>query len=262
MTTAAATSVREKLEHAEEIFRACFEDSRQPNYEERLFLSGDCGMSDRQINSEQRRVNRVASALDRAGTTKQREALAKAADAAEDALAGRGAELAAEIEKLQAERSGLEREAATKRKRCDEAQQAVAQLREHVPAFVKSEYDQRRRSLNDTIRRDLLALEGEIKHIEHIADLDPTNRNHIAAIKQAMPAAVRDIGTDVYRKTPGREGEAERRPAQWQVSPEWAAHVEAEKARLPELRKDLAELQSEYDTEMAKLGELLDHYIN
>ncbi|KAA5543584.1 hypothetical protein FYK55_10235 [Roseiconus nitratireducens] len=241
-----ATTTKKKFERADEILRSIVVDEGEPDFEEVLYFTSECGWDEKELKRQRRRMHHVVRLQQISGTKQQRDELEAAANDAAELLKTKGQELQEQIEKLQKQLQAMERDAETKQRRFDETQQAVESLRNEqmLRADVRSEYNSRKRHIKASTRADVMALESELKCIDTYCNWDTNDSHRLDLIRLKSPSYVA-LGQD------GR----------MRVTPKWGEYLAEQRKRIPELERELAEAKKMYEQEWSELERLLDHYV-
>ena len=238
-------TVEEKRKaEVERILFAIVDDDREPTYDE-LLVFQTFGWDEKQIAQETRRVSRAMVYRAVAGTAQDREELRQLQEKAAARLAEREETLRAQIEAAQDELRSLEQKANVASKRASEAEAAAQALRELAPSHIRHDHDVRLRYLNKTVRRELFDQQTEVNAIECV--LDPKRYADDQAYLEMVQRYDRKFVTHDARGRLMLSAEFEK------AKPKLAQQLE-------EIRVDVAKLQERYDSERAKIENLLDFY--
>lgn len=241
-----ATKTKQSLcERADGILRQWVETDETPDFDSMTFLRGELNWDDRKIRAQRRRINTVMQNQAISGDQASRDALDAAASKAEAELAERGPELEKQIEELQKQLRSLEQDAHLTRKRHTQCLDAVERLRlpANQPDDIREKYRAHTRALTETLKRELMDIKGEIQHTEIIVSLDPQSHHDLDIIRSHD---VRFVDNHKGRLS---------------VTPLWAEFVKEQQAQLPTLIEGRDELQAEYDSKLAEINQMLDHYV-
>jgi len=170
-----AAESNDLLQAAEEIlFRLAASENPSPD-EHSLLVS--LGLTGDKLKSETNRVTRIASWREKSGTEAEREQARQAAETAASNLAWRAPEIAAEVQRLQAELATLEMTAERTRVAVERQSAALASLRvrDLLPIQRQAEYDDLARQRSPLLAR-INTLRGEIQRTELLAGMQPTDR--------------------------------------------------------------------------------------
>jgi hypothetical protein len=160
---------KQDFERFDEILKELVESDSPPTYEHFLYAS-QLGIDAPAFKAQLRRMSRVVSFQQVAGSAKDRTELLAAADDAEQLLATDGEKLLEQIATLQADYNRLEAKAKQLRKRCTEATKAVSELKTLVPDMVRQEYSLRKRMLQETLGREISDRMTRAKSLEIVLD--------------------------------------------------------------------------------------------
>lgn len=244
-----AVSHVENILEADQLLREIAGANRQPTYAETVFFTRECGWSDVTIREQLRRMVNVLRLQSISGTTADREAASKEAETATSVCKKESPKIIDQIEKLQSKLNQLERDERLATKRRDEQVEAVGQLRSMTPEHVAKSVNERRSLLNNTLRRQISDIETRTQELE--CCLNPskyrTEQDYFDTVQRCRHDAVLvSDDRNVRRK--------QLCPATW---PTIRAELEAE---LSALREQIDPLQSQYDSEMAKIEADLNYY--
>lgn len=232
---------------AEQMVMAAAADGAELSYEEKTFLRTRLAMDDRDIRRELARARQVVRNRQVAGTEADRKAMAAELERATKARDERAPGIEAEIERLQKELRRLHRDVDTATRRSAEMEEAVEKLADVylLPPGIKQQYLEASRNLRDGVGRELLDLRGEVEHIKRKLTWDPADyRTVVDFIRVESREFVDYLGE-----------------SRWAVNDKWHRHIKECRERLPELEKQLAELEAEHEREKAEAHALLRHYV-
>ena len=237
--------ITQLMRESDDLLRKLIAEDRAPTFEQMLWFQTKLGWDDKQYRKERRRMVSVIRWEQIAGTIADREALEREAHAAETEFKEKGAELEQQIQALTKERNALQRKANQLLKRSDEATDGADRLREPtmLPVAIGAAFNSRRSLINNSLRRALLDVEGEIHHARVQIGIDTTSREGIELVRLNR--------SDCVVEQNGRQ----------QVTPEWADHVAALKSKLPELEAQRNSARDKYDEACDALEPLLNWYI-
>lgn len=234
------------IDTAEEMLAAAADDGAALSFEEITFLKSRLGWTDQDIRKQRTRIATVRRWQSISGTAKDREAMAQEAETAKQVYEDKAPKIEAEIEKLQQRLRSLENDRDRSAKRLGEMEEAAAKLKDVwlLPAHRRAEYLAASNAFSHGINRELMDVDAEIKYIGHQLNWD-----------HSSPTVVYDHIRFAGRHfiTQGARG--------WQVTEAWHEHVADIKKRLPELHRQRAELQAEFDRQSAELAAMLGVYV-
>jgi hypothetical protein len=245
-----AVSHVENILEADQLLREIAGANRQPTYAETVFFTRECGWSDVTIREQLRRMTNVLRLESIAGSPADREAAGIEATTAASVLGKESPKIIDQIEKLQSKLNGLERDARLSAKRVTEQSEAVQQLRGLCPEHVFKSVNAKRNLLDQTLMRSILDIETRINEIECCLAPSkyPTEAAYLESLERSFPGAVnRTNHGQMFRR---------QLTAQW---PSIRAEIENE---LAELQAKIEPLQTQYDTELARIEKPLSYYGN
>ena len=139
---------------------------------ERAFLAREMGWDDAEVKRQLRRVNTIMRLQAIAGSPEDREAGLNECQTSVDLLAKQGPKIEEKIQKLQAELSGLERDAGTSQRRVEQQAEAVAQLRQHCPQDIVERVQQAVKVVESGIGQTLRDAKGRHSELTAILNLN------------------------------------------------------------------------------------------
>lgn len=229
------------------------EQGRAPTHPEKVYFAKHLRWDEREVGRQLTRMAAVIRDLRIAGSKADRDAATKEAQASAKVLEKEGPKIAEQIEKLQAQLRGFERDAQLSAKRVEEQEAAVVRLRELTPVHVVDRVRIERERLTEGIWREIENTKSRISEIESV--FDPSKHQggesgflYLEAVARVNHEAVVWIDSKPYRKRA--------------LSPAWAGIKRGLEKELLELRKKLEKLTPQYAAEVAKIEESLDFYIS
>jgi hypothetical protein len=236
---------KQDFERFDEILKELVESDSPPTYEHYLYAS-QLGIDAPAFRAQLRRMSRVVSFQQVAGSAKDRTELLAAADDAEQLLATDGEKLLEQIATLQADYNKLESKARQLRKRCTEATRAVEELKTLVPDMVRQEYSLRKRMLQETVGVEISERETRAKYLEMLLNQqDYTDQAWLETVRLNNHEYVGYGGDRVQRRI--------LLPAFEQAKPKL-------QAELNEIQAELVPMRKQYDGEVAAMVKSLEIY--
>ena len=262
MPTKTATAPKTKLRDTEgelmklvedgvAILEAAWLEERPLSYDERLFFQRQWVLSEYEVDRVLRRYDHVRRQQEISGTAADRAALAKAAEDAAALVETKGPEIRAEIESLQKRLNQMERERDSARKRVEETDQAVRQLRSSAPSPIKRLHDGKQQHLVQTLEAPTNGMKSDIRHLEVMLAMDPADpktAEHFKFHEDTRGFVIKTVDS--------------RRQIHYALNQvayqEWRADAEVE---LEEMRKELPRLEAEYEAARVECAKLLDFWV-
>jgi chromosome segregation ATPase len=246
-STLSEITAKQKSDFArfDEVLRELVESGESPTYEHYMFAS-QLGIDAPAFKAQLRRMNRVVSFQQVAGSAKDRTELLAAADDAEKLLATDGEKLLEQIATLQKQYDSMESKAKQLRRRHEQATNAVDELKGLVPDLVKQEYSLRKRMLQESLGREIKDRETRAKYLEMLLNQqDYTDQSWLETVRLNNHEFVGFSGDRVQRRI--------LLPAFEQARPKL-------RQELTEIKSELKELQNQFDAERKSMDESLEVY--
>ena len=236
---------KQDFQRFDQVLKELVEIGEAPSYEHFLYAS-TLGIDAPAFRAQLRRMSRVVSFQQIAGSQKDRAELEKAANDAEQQLATDGEELLAQIAELQKQYSAMESKSKQLRRRHDEALNAVEELKQLVPDLTQQEYSLRKRMLQETLGREILDRESRIKYLVFLLNHeDYTDQSWLETVRLNDPEFVGYSGGTMQRKI--------LLPAFEQARPKL-------QQELDEIQAELEPLRKQYEAERKSMDESLEVY--
>ena len=155
---------------------------------------------------------------------------------------------AADIEKLESKRRGLESDARLSQKRCEDQAEAVARLRKLAPSFVADAVRRRRNEIDHSLGREIADARIRKNEIECCLSPDryPNQQSYLENLRRSCRAAVIE----------GLDGQYIKR----RLSESWPTLRRELEAELAELTESMQKKQTQYADLMSQWESQLDHY--
>jgi hypothetical protein len=246
-STLSEITAKQKSDFArfDEVLRELVESGESPTYEHYMFAS-QLGIDAPAFKAQLRRMNRVVSFQQVAGSAKDRTELLAAADDAEKLLATDGEKLLEQIATLQKQYDSMESKAKQLRRRHEQATNAVDELKGLVPNMVRQEYSLRKRMLQETLGREISDRETRAKYLEMLLNQqDYTDQAWLETVRLNDHKYVGYGGDRVQRRI--------LLPAFEQARPKL-------QAELNEIQAELVPMRKQYASEVAAMIETLEVY--
>lgn len=230
---------RQTLEIAEQLVRTAVEEGRPLNFEDLDYLSAEVGYDRVKINEEIRRITRVVTLQNQAGTSEEREKLDQVVADAKAELADRKPDIEQQIQQLQTELAKLEKAADSSERRQFEVNQALENLTKLVGPLVAAQYNFKKVNLKSTLGKAIGELEIDLNAAKIMTKLDTNSQTALQALRLQRHDFV-EQGDD-------------RGMIHYRIRPEWAAERQQMLEQIPEMESQLAEMQERFDSELAAM---------
>lgn len=256
MTTATAPWIasevaersRQLIAEADILLREITQAGRRPTYPELTYFAREVGWDERKVNDQLRRMHNVLRQEAIAGTPAGRQASAKEAKMAAALFASEGPKLEEQIQKLQAKRDELERDARLSQKRVEEQSEAVQRLRELCPEHIAVAVRVDLENIAATIGREFLDAETRLNELQ--CCLTPGKYPDEERYLQTLQRSFRDAVTVIT------EGRIHRR----KLSPEWPAIKAAIQSEAAELTSRIEALRVQRAEAVEQAEKPLNYY--